>query len=69
MCEKSKKEGIVHEMTSNAHRVDTRRHAMDETLSWLLWYKQSRLHSTLNYLSPMQFEKRCQEQLTVQPGT
>lgn len=36
---------------------DTRRHAKDETLAWLLWYNQSRLHSTLNYLSPMQFEQ------------
>ncbi len=26
-------------------------------LAWLLWYIQSRLHSTLNYVSPMQFEQ------------
>jgi transposase InsO family protein len=29
---------------------------MDETIDWLLWYNHSRLHSTLNYVSPMQFE-------------
>jgi transposase InsO family protein len=38
-------------------RFITRRHAKDETLAWLLWYNQSRLHSTLNYVSPMQFEQ------------
>lgn len=41
-------------------RFVTRRHAKDETLAWLLWYNQSRLHSTLNYVSPMQFEKHWQ---------
>jgi len=34
----------------------TIRQAKDETLDWLRWYNQSRLHSTLNYVSPMQFE-------------
>lgn len=38
----------------------TRRQAKDETLAWLLWYNASRLHSTLNYVSPMQFEKHWQ---------
>jgi len=41
----------------HGQRFVTRRHAKDETLAWLLWYNQSRLHSTLNYVSPMQFEK------------
>ena len=36
------------------------RQAKDETLDWLRWYNQTRLHSTLNYLSPMQFEKDWQ---------
>ena len=44
----------------------TRRHAKDETLAWLLWYNQSRLHSTLNYVSPMQFEKHWLAALTKQ---
>ncbi len=35
----------------------TRRHAKDETLDWLLRYNQARLHSTLDYVSPMQFEQ------------
>ena len=29
----------------------------DEAIDWLLWYNQTRLHSTLNYVSPMQFEQ------------
>ncbi len=41
----------------HGQRFITRRHAKDEILAWLLWYNQSRLHSTLNYVSPMQFEK------------
>ena len=41
----------------HGQRFITPRHAMDETLAWLLWYNQSRLHSTLNYVSPMQFEQ------------
>jgi len=30
---------------------------MDETIAWLLWYNRDRLHSTLAYVSPMQFEE------------
>ena len=41
-------------------RFATIRQAKDETLNWLLWYNQTRLHSTLNYVSPMQFEQRWQ---------
>lgn len=41
----------------HGQRLTSRRHAKDETLAWLLWYNQSRLHSTLNYVSPMQFEQ------------
>jgi len=38
-------------------RFETRRDAKDETMAWLVWYNQTRLHSTLDYVSPMQFEK------------
>ncbi len=31
--------------------------AKDEALDWLHWYNQTRLHSTLKYVSPMQFEQ------------
>ena len=39
-------------------RFETRRAAKDETIDWLLWYNSRRLHSTLGYLSPMQYEQR-----------
>jgi putative transposase len=32
------------------------RQAKNATLEWLLWYNRSRMHSTLHYLSPAQFE-------------
>ncbi len=38
----------------------TIRQAKDETLAWLLWYNQSRMHSTINYFSPIQFEQQWQ---------
>ena len=41
----------------HGQRFETRRHAMDETIAWLLWYNRTRLHSTLAYVSPMQFEQ------------
>jgi transposase InsO family protein len=35
------------------------REAKDATLDWLLWYNGTRMHSTLNYLSPAQFEQQA----------
>ncbi len=35
----------------------TRRAAMDEIVDWLNFYNARRLHSTLNYVSPMTFEE------------
>ena len=40
----------------HGQRFKTRRQAKDETIAWLLWYNRARLHSTLAYVSPMQFE-------------
>ena len=38
-------------------KFKTRREAKDETIAWLLGYNQTRLHSTLDYVSPLQFEQ------------
>jgi len=35
----------------------TRRDAMDEVIDWLSFYNHRRLHSSLGYISPMQFER------------
>jgi putative transposase len=37
-------------------RFKDRRQASDEVIAWLLWYNQTRMHSTLDYVSPVQFE-------------
>jgi transposase InsO family protein len=42
-------------------RFQTIRQAKDETLDWLLWYNRTRLHSTLKYVSPTQFEQQWQD--------
>ena len=41
----------------HGQRFETIRQAKDETIAWLLWYNQTRMHSTLHYASPVQFEK------------
>jgi putative transposase len=30
---------------------------MDKIVAWMFWYNRTRLHSTLAYVSPMQFEE------------
>jgi putative transposase len=44
----------------HGQRFATIRQAKDETLAWLLWYDQSRMHSTLSCASPIQFEQQWQ---------
>jgi len=44
----------------HGQRFKTRRQAMDEVIAWILWYNRTRLHSTLAYVSPMQFEENWQ---------
>jgi transposase InsO family protein len=45
----------------HGQHFETIRQAKDETIAWLLWYNQTRMHSTLDYVSPMQFEKDWEE--------
>ena len=41
----------------HGEKFQTIRAAKDETIAWLLWYNQTRMHSTLGYVSPMEFEQ------------
>jgi putative transposase len=43
----------------HGEQFNTHREAKYATLDWLLWYNRSRLHSTLKYLSPTQFERQA----------
>ena len=42
---------------------ETRRQAKDEVIDWMTFYNRKMMHSTLGYLSPMDFEQiwRCQQ--------
>src|SRR5216684_894906 len=42
----------------HGRRFATRRAAIDEVIDWMGFYNHRRLHSTLDYVSPMQFEQR-----------
>jgi putative transposase len=48
----------------HGQHFDTIRKAKDETIAWLLWYNRTRLHSTLNYVSPIKFEQDWNEAIT-----
>ena len=45
----------------HGQRFETIREAKDEVIAWLLWYNRTRMHSTLNYVSPVQFEQDWME--------
>lgn len=50
--------GLCSSGAARPHRFATRRAAMDEVIDWMGFYNHRRLHSTLDYVSPMQFEQR-----------
>ncbi|MCD6252326.1 MAG: integrase core domain-containing protein, partial [Psychrobacter sp.] len=35
------------------------------TLEWVDWFNRTRLHSTIGYVSPFEFEKRYYDNLTL----
>lgn len=41
----------------HGQRLQTRQQARNEVLDWLHWYNGKRLHSTLNYMSPIEYER------------
>jgi transposase InsO family protein len=43
--------------TLYGQRFATRRQAIDEVIEWLTFYNPRCFHSTLGYISPMQYEK------------
>jgi putative transposase len=45
----------------HGRHFQTIRQAKDEIIAWLLWYNQTRMHSTLNYLSPAEYEQACKQ--------
>ena len=49
--------GLLKVERLRGQRFVRRRQAKDETIVWLLWYNHWQLHSTLAYVSPMQFER------------
>jgi putative transposase len=46
----------------HGERFETIRQAKDAVLAWILWYNRQRMHSTLNYLSPVEFESHWEDQ-------
>jgi putative transposase len=48
----------------HGQRFATRQQAKDEVLDWLHWYNRKRLHSTLNYLSPREYEREWKQRTT-----
>ena len=50
--------GSLKSESLDRHDFGTRRAARDEIMAWIATCNHTRLHSTLGYLSPMQFEKK-----------
>jgi len=42
---------------ADGQRFATRRQPLDEVIDWMTFYNHRSIHSTLGYVSPMQFER------------
>ena len=49
----------------HGRRMATREYARTEVLEWIAFYNAHRLHSSLDYVSPMQYERNWVQQLAV----
>jgi len=48
--------GLLKVERLHGERFETIRQAKDAILAWLLWYNRTRMHSTLHYVSPAEYE-------------
>lgn len=48
----------------HGRRFESRQQARNEVLDWLHWYNWKRLHSTLKYRSPMEYEQEWKKRAT-----
>jgi putative transposase len=52
----------------HGQRLQTIREVLAEVIAWLLWYNLTRMHSTLGYRSPAEFEQVWQQE-QLKPAT
>ena len=53
----------INHLSLHGQRFETIRQAKDETIARLLWYNQTRMHPTLGYASPVEFETEWENAL------
>lgn len=53
--------GRLKTVSVHGQKFATREQARQALMDWMAFYNQRRLHSSLGYLSPMQYEKRWYE--------
>ena len=50
------------ENSSTRRTFTTREEARQAVFEWLIWYNAERLHSSIGYMSPMEFEESWDNQ-------
>ena len=53
--------GHLKRASVHGRQFQTREQARQAVMAWMAFYNHRRLHSTLGYLSPMQYEQRWYE--------